>query len=187
MTTNPKLIQQKNLQPQIVPTQYEAGAEFDIEKKYRFLLWRKWKWGDMIVRPKMVNFIMLNPSTADAETNDPTVERCQRRAQMMGYDGVYVTNLFAYRATDPKALKKVLDPVGKGNDKTILSVALASDMVIYAWGAGGHYLGRDNEIMTLLRTRNIFAYAIARNSDGAPKHPLYTSYELQPTLIENNG
>src|SRR5581483_9586135 len=82
----------------------------------------------------VVNFIMLNPSTADAETDDPTIRRCLGFAKAWGYGTLVVTNLFAYRATDPAELAKAGDPVGPDNDTRLWSEAQLSDLVVCAWG-----------------------------------------------------
>src|ERR1051326_5628436 len=85
---------------------------------FRYRLWRHWTPG----MPPLV-FVMLNPSTADAEKNDPTVERCERRAKAGGFGGGEVVNLFALRSTDPKALYSAADPIGPENDKVIATAA----------------------------------------------------------------
>ena len=82
-------------------------------------------------------FLMLNPSTADAIDNDPTVERCLRRALKMGFGGLMVCNTFAYRSTDPEKLYEVEDPVGPENDQIILARARSAGMVICGWGTHG--------------------------------------------------
>src|SRR4051812_29394299 len=114
----------------------QSSATFSGDGMYRFRLDRKWSDG-----VNYCNFLMLNPSTADAVANDPTVERCQRRAQLWGYDGLIVTNLFALRSTNPDKLKAVVDPVGNpDNDDAILEAATKSGIVICAWGNNGPLL-----------------------------------------------
>lgn len=98
----------------------------------RFRYWLSRRWSD---GPRLLNYVMLNPSTADAETNDPTIERCMRRAGTLGYDGMYVTNLFALRSTDPRALYKTADAVGPENDAEIVRVAGLCEAIVCAWGA----------------------------------------------------
>ena len=73
----------------------QSGASFSPCGTYRYTLWRRWSF----VPP--ATFVLLNPSTADATRNDPTVERCERRARELGCGGIRVANLFALRSTDP--------------------------------------------------------------------------------------
>lgn len=80
-------------------------------REYRYTLYREWAPGD-----KVVMFIGLNPSTADEVNNDPTVRRCINYAKQWGYTGMYMTNIFAYRATDPNVMKAHPEPVGAEND-----------------------------------------------------------------------
>src|SRR3954469_25064450 len=91
-----------------------AGARFGADRRYRYALWRVWD-GDR----GLCNFVMLNPSTADEAADDPTGARCTRRAQHWGYGGLVVTNLFAFRTTDPTGLRAAPDPVGPEGDATI--------------------------------------------------------------------
>lgn len=125
-------------------------------------------------------FIMLNPSTADEVKNDPTVERCERRARMMGYGGLRVANVFALRSTDPKALYQHAAPIGKDNDAAILESATGAGIVVCAWGGHGNLNNRGSKVLELLQSENIVPYYLALNKDGTPKHPLYTGYGLVP-------
>lgn len=152
-----------------------TGARFSDDKKYRYLLWRTWN-----VNKLPMVFIMLNPSTADAVKNDPTVERCERRARAAGYGGLVVANIFALRSTDPKRLYSVGDPVGVKNDAEIIQAAMGSGMVICAWGDHGDLGGRGTHVMMMLRERGVRIFHIGRNKSGHPRHPLYVSYKVQP-------
>ena len=98
-------------------------------ERYRYLLWRDWGPG-----ARRVGFVMLNPSTATERQNDPTVERCERRARALGFDGFGVANIFAYRATDPKVMRAQPDPVGPGNDAALADLAAGVEAVICGWG-----------------------------------------------------
>ena len=98
---------------------------------YRYRLERVWHEGPRVV------FVMLNPSTATEAQNDPTVERCERRARALGFGGFAVGNIFGFRATDPKLMRAAADPVGPGNDAAILAMAAQADRVICAWGTHG--------------------------------------------------
>lgn len=152
-----------------------TGASFSNCMKYRYTLWRSWGAGYFI------NFLMLNPSTADDVTNDPTVERCERRAKMMGYGGLIVTNLFAFRATDPKEMRAARDPIGEKNDDAILESADQSAMVLCAWGQHGKYRSRDSHVLSLLAGCGHKLHYLKLAKDGTPCHPLYLPYELKPT------
>lgn len=135
--------------------------------------------------PKMgriVNFIMLNPSTADAIKDDPTIRRCKRFARDWGFDTLIVTNLFAFRATDPQELRFTPDPVGPDNDKHILEVARHAHLIVYAWGKEGGYRGRGDEVRAMLRGTPGVAPAslIKTTKDGLPCHPLYLEANRKP-------
>jgi hypothetical protein len=89
--------------------------------------------------PSIINFIMLNPSTADASHNDPTLARVEQFARSFGYDKLVVTNLFALRATNPAQLRTEDDPVGPGNESHLVACAIESHLVVLAWGNAGAF------------------------------------------------
>ncbi len=153
----------------------KSGVLFSGDGVYRYTLHRERSEGS-----GMINFLMLNPSTADLETNDPTVERCQRRAFQMGYKKVVVTNLFALRSTDPKKLYKTADPIGPDNDFHILRCAAVADMVICAWGTHGDFKHRGYEVRLMLGKANIPLWCLKLTKTGIPAHPLYISYNVEP-------
>ena len=133
---------------------------------YRYALSRTWD-SDL---PECV-FIMLNPSTADAKENDPTIRRCIGFAKDFGCGSLTVVNLYAFRSTDPKKLWLTPDPVGRLNDSFITSAFKAADgPIIAAWGANAER-GRAQQAMNLARGKEVLALGI--NKDGSPKHPLY--------------
>lgn len=135
---------------------------------YRYELGRIWNVGEA---DRIVAFVMLNPSTADAEKNDPTIRRCIGLAQSWGYDGLRVVNLFAYRSTDPCALVRVDDPVGPDNDRIMLSTTEACSAVVAAWGARGSlYPERVRAVLSLLGSP-LSCCGFTRS--GSPRHPLY--------------
>ena len=155
-----------------------SGATFSDDRLYRYALWRVW--GDLF-RPKgFVNFILLNPSTADEKRSDPTVTRCVLRARQWGYTGLLVTNLFAYRATDPRELKQVLDPVGPENDKVILERAAQAALIVCGWGNHGAYGGRSRRVRQLLSIDGMRLHALGFNRSGEPEHPLYLPNARKP-------
>ena len=129
-------------------------------------------------------FVMLNPSTATEVQNDPTVERCERRARALGFGAIRVVNIFAYRATDPKVMRAAPDPVGPGNDAAILSSVTdwQPDRVICAWGGHGDFLGRGAQVAGLLRGTGRALWHLGLTASGQPKHPLYIGYACQPQV-----
>lgn len=94
---------------------------------YRYELTRIWD--DSAAR---LAFVMLNPSKATELQNDPTVERCERRARALGFGAFRVTNIFAWRDTDPRAMRRAADPVGPANDNSLLAAAAWADQIIAA-------------------------------------------------------
>ncbi len=160
-------------------TTRQTGASFSDCLRYRWTLWRSWGVG------KLVNFVMLNPSTANATDNDPTVERCERRAVEWGYGGLIVTNLFAFRATDPRDMRAQADPVGTENDAAIIESACQSEIVVCAWGNHGSFTERSLQVKTFLRRRFPNKLHVLRISKtGEPAHPLYLPYNLKPQVWE---
>ncbi|MGY6549837.1 MAG: DUF1643 domain-containing protein [Roseinatronobacter sp.] len=145
-------------------------------EKYRYLLTRAWT-----PQTGRVLFVMLNPSTATELQNDPTVERCERRARALGFGAFRVCNIFAWRATDPRVMRAQADPIGPLNDAAILESALWADQVICAWGTHGAHLGRGPAVAAMLRAQNIPLAHLGLSKDGHPKHPLYIGYSVQPT------
>lgn len=142
----------------------EAGAV--VDGPYRYRLWRHWR-----REAGAVLFVMLNPSTADAKSDDPTLRRCLAFSRRWGYGGVEVVNLFAWRATDPRALALAADPIGPHNDSVVAAAAAAAHAVVVAWGAGGKLDGRDRAVASLLRPYRPRCLGVT--AAGAPRHPLY--------------
>ena len=144
---------------------------------YRYLLTRTWD-----TSLGRVLFIMLNPSTATEVQNDATVERCERRARALGFGAFRVTNIFAYRATDPRDMRAQEDPIGPGNDDAILESVPWADQVVCAWGTHGAHLDRGPAVEQLLRATGKPLYHLGLSKAGHPKHPLYISYSEQPQI-----
>lgn len=146
-------------------------------KKYRYTLTRRWiplleaviDHGDR----GMINWIMLNPSTADATQDDPTITRCIKRSKSLGFSSLVVTNLFAWRATDPRDMIGVEYPVGPDNNNHIQEIASQASCVVFGWGANGGYLLRDREIDSRIRAMGITPHCLGITNDGFPSHPLY--------------
>jgi hypothetical protein len=152
----------------------ETGAAFSPCRKWRYLLWRRWSDGPV------ANFLMLNPSTADELKLDPTCTRAQRYAERWGYGTLIVTNVFGWRSTDPRALAKAREPVGRGNDAAILRAAREASLVVCAWGNHALHLERGVAVRALLQGAGIALHVLRVNANGEPAHPLYLPGALKP-------
>ncbi|WP_208352200.1 DUF1643 domain-containing protein [Pseudaestuariivita rosea] len=146
-------------------------------EKYRYLLTRTWD-----VTGRKVMFVMLNPSTATEVQNDPTVERCERRARALGYGAFRVTNIFAWRDTDPQKMRNAKDPVGDFNDQAILEGCDWANCIIAAWGTHGRHLSRGAKVEQLLRRSGFPVFHLGLSKEGHPKHPLYIAYSQRPQI-----
>jgi hypothetical protein len=141
-----------------------AGAI--LSRTYRYRLWRSWGDG-----PRL-GWIMLNPSQADAQGDDPTLRRCVGFAQSWGYGGLEVVNLFAYRASRPGVLRQVADPIGPQNDRYLRELPDRVAAIVCAWGNGGALGGRDRVVRERLADYPAL-YCLGRTRSGHPRHPLY--------------
>lgn len=155
----------------------QSTAVYSDCERYRYLLTRVWD-----PAGQKALFVMLNPSTATEVQNDPTVERCERRARTLGFGGFRVTNIFAWRDTDPKLMRAAADPVGPANDDAIRDSCDWADRVIAAWGTHGAHLDRGRHVEALLRATGHPLYHLGLTQQGHPKHPLYIAYTQQPEL-----
>lgn len=177
------------------------GATISACGNYRYRLWREWRnhpapshwdmWteddgspcldgaGEQLGEPLSCVFIMLNPSTADGEQDDPTIRRCVQFAQREGYDRLEVVNLFAWRATSPKDLFAVSperDPVGHENERHVFRVLDKAGLIICAWGAHGGHIDQDETMMGWIDALNYNdapVMALGVTKGGFPRHPLY--------------
>jgi hypothetical protein len=152
-----------------------SEAVYSDCEAYRYLLTRVWNRAG-----RKALFVMLNPSTATEIQNDPTVERCERRARALGFGSFRVTNIFAYRATDPKVMRAAPDPVGPDNDDAIVESATWADQIICAWGSHGEFLSRGPAVEALLRGTGRPLSTLGLTKAGHPRHPLYIGYARQP-------
>ena len=144
-------------------------------ENYRYSLTRIWD--DTAPR---VLFVMLNPSTATEVQNDPTVERCERRARTLGYGAFCVCNIFAYRATNPKVMRAQADPIGPENDTAITDAAAWASDIVCAWGTHGAHMDRGADVERMLRSQPKPLTHLGLSIAGHPKHPLYIGYKVQP-------
>jgi len=146
-----------------------AAAVFDsAARRYRYLLTRIW---DPSIPPAV--FVMLNPSTAGADQDDPTVRRIVRFARDWGKGGVIVVNLFALCSTNPERLRTHPDPVGRHNAVFVRQAVRQADLVVAAWGAGGVLAGRGVDMARSLVRAGVALKALKFTSTGQPGHPLY--------------
>ena len=154
-----------------------STAVYSDCERYRYSLTRIWD-----TQGRKALFVMLNPSTATEVQNDPTVERCERRARILGFGAFQVTNIFAWRDTDPRKMRAATDPVGPENDMAIMAGADWADQVIAGWGTHGAHLDRGPMVEALLRATDNPLYHLGLTKDGHPKHPLYIAYRQNPLL-----
>jgi hypothetical protein len=159
-----------------------AGAKFSSCRRWRYLLWRCWD----LSKP-VANFLMLNPSTADEFQLDPSCKRARNYAERWGFGAVIITNIFGWRATDPEEMKAVRDPVGRGNDKAIVSAAREAKLVVCAWGNHGLHRGRAEQVLALLHGHGTRLNYLRMNGCGQPAHPLYLPANLKPSAWITRG
>ena len=145
-----------------------AAAVISRDGVYRYSLTRRW----CDTTPSL-RWIMLNPSRADATSDDPTIRRCLGFARTWGYGGIVVHNLFGLRATNPAELTTHPDPVGRDNDTWLLATAESHLATVCAWGAHGHLHHRADIVLGLLRERGLTPMCLGRTHAGQPRHPLY--------------
>jgi len=148
-----------------------SGAKFSECRVWRYTLWRIWD----EALPYM-NVIALNPSTADERNDDPTIRRCIDFARRWGYGGLYMTNIFAFRATDPKVMKKAEDPVGPENDFWLRKTAKGAGLVVAAWGTHGSFKDRARDVIEQITDLHCFRIT----KGGWPEDPLYLPKALNP-------
>ncbi len=141
------------------------SAVISDDERYRYLLTRTWDEAKPVIL-----FVMLNPSTADAYEDDPTIRRCVSFAKRDGYGGLEVTNLYAYRSTKPEELWRVFDPVGPENDYHIMRATERCAQRVAAWGANAK-----SARSRIVRKMLIDPCVLGLTKKGFPKHPLYIS------------
>jgi len=150
----------------------ESTAAFSPCRSYRYSLWRRWGPPDQ----GYAMFVGLNPSTADEVDDDPTVRRCIQFAKDWGYGALCMTNIFAFRATDPAVMKAHPEPIGPETDAALVELAKNARVVVAAWGNNGVHRARDRQVVALLPNLSCLKVTKA----GQPWHPLYLSKALKP-------
>lgn len=155
------------------------GATISPCGRYRYDLWRTWG-----PEPHLL-FVLLNPSTADAQRDDPTVRRCIGFARRFGAGGVGIVNLYARRSSDPRDLWhwSEPDPVGPENDEFIGRAASLCDCIVCAWGAFPRATERGRAVYRMLDSAKV--RVLGTTKAGHPRHPLYLPGEAG--LLEWSG
>lgn len=156
---------------QLFNTSIISGAEFSDCRLYRYKLWRIWDESKPVL-----NVVGLNPSTADETNNDPTITRCINYARAWEYGGLVMTNIFAFRATDPKEMKRQAEPIGADNDDWLKREAAAAGLVLAAWGKDGAFMNRGEAVRQMLGE----LHCLRITKEGHPHHPLYLPKTLMP-------
>jgi hypothetical protein len=154
-------------------------CHFSPCRRYRYTLTHDF--ADLFSSPVgagYVAWIGLNPSTGDEGRLDPTLWRLRTYTQRFGFWVFKMLNLFAYRATDPRVLKSIADPIGPENDYYLLEVCRQAALVVCCWGADGEYRDRDRQVIELLQ--GIPLQALAFTKMGHPRHPLYLQGSCWP-------
>lgn len=155
----------------------ERDAAISDCGRYRWTLSRNW---DPTMSSPWLGWIMLNPSTADATTDDPTIRKCMGFARRWGYGGISVTNLFALRATNPADMLAAADPVGPNFDHILIDQFTVCPVVIAAWGLDGGHRGRDRQVYDMLHRHGRRLMCLGLTKDGHPRHPLYVHSGMKP-------
>jgi hypothetical protein len=161
----------------LVLSAQDSGAHVSACSRYRYRLWRSWGPGPSLA------YVMLNPSTADASKDDPTIRKCIGFAKRNGFDGIEVVNLFAWRATEPRDLLRAMDAgdliVGPENNLTTMDVINRAATIVAAWGVVPSARLRwraDDVLATLKRYAQDRLWHLGLTRDKHPRHPLMTGY-----------
>lgn len=157
----------------------DKGAVISDDLRFRYRLWRTWD-----SEAYKVLWIMLNPSTADADLDDATIRKCIAFTKLWHRGSIEVANLYAYRTKSPAELKKAQYPNGH-NDRVLamlFETYQAGDLVIAAWGAHAQpNRAKDVQVDALLA--GVPLYHLGLNKDGSPKHPLYLPLDSKRTEL----
>lgn len=156
-------------------------AIFSKCRAYRYTLVRDFPQDDMfaVKQESYVQFVGLNPSTADETKDDPTIRRCINFSKAWGYQRFVMTNLFAFRSTNPDVMMEHSEPIGEQNDYYLTEVAKGAGIIIAAWGKHGAHLNRAAHVMSILPPEKL--HRLRLNKDGSPEHPLYIPADTKPT------
>ena len=165
-----------------MPEYVDTGAILSTCRTYRYQLWRFWD-----EELPTVVFVGLNPSTADESADDPTIHRCVGFAEQWGFGGVIMVNIYAYRATSPKDMFAVKDPVGPANYEHLKLVATGNECVVCCWGAYGTQKGHGMKVAKMLREAGVDLDAFGFTKFGQPQHPLYLAKDTELVVFDEEG
>jgi hypothetical protein len=154
----------------------ESSAVFSQCGSYRYMLGRTWD-----KNRRSVLFVGLNPSTADATADDPTIRRCVRFARDWGYGSLLMANLFAYRCTEPTLLRETKNPIGPRNNWWLEKLKKQADLIVVAWGVHGALRERNEEVLRVLPDVRCLGVTKA----GHPRHPLYLPAAVRPRIFQS--
>ena len=147
--------------------------------------WRYWLRRSLNDLGPKATWIMLNPSTAGAFSDDPTTTQCMHRMFRAGYTRYEAVNLFALVGTDPACLHTAPDPVGQLNDRAIRHAVDDADLIVVAWGRDGALYGRAAEVLAALEGYDL--WCLGHNNDGSPRFPRAVPRERQLVPYRNRG
>lgn len=170
-------------------------AQFSEDRKYRFTLWRDWS-GELQSgfhftecphagyypgrADNFVQFIGLNPSTADEKNDDPTLRRCIDFAKRWGFGAMCMTNLFAFRSTEPEEMKRASDPVGEPGWPLRIARETDNGLVVACWGNHGLHMGQAHIVKAAFQKMGVPLHALRLTKAKQPEHPLYLKAETLP-------
>lgn len=156
----------------------KRGANFSGDRRYRYRLTREWD-----ETKHVLIFVMLNPSTANETTDDPTIRRCIAFAKAWGYGAIHIVNLYALVSTAPTKLISEPDSIGGVTNDYLKLAAFSADKIIVAWGNHGADNQHRVDFVLGILCRHKDVYCLGKNQNGQPKHPLYVSKMPEASLL----
>lgn len=153
------------------------SAVYSDDERHRFSLHIVW-----VAQPvRLVQFIGLNPSTATELADDPTVLRCRNRAKALGFEGMVMTNLFSFRATNPVEMKAQPDEpmLAAANIDYLRATADQCELIVLCWGAMGAHFSRAGAVLRALAAHRGMFRCLGVTASGHPKHPLYVRNDAE--------
>lgn len=153
------------------------SASFSRCGLYRYSLTRRWETG-----VGRCVFVGLNPSTANASLDDPTIRRCMGFTQAWGFNELVMVNLFAYKTPHPALLKKANDPEGPNNRRAVQRTCRSAQCIVAAWGVHGTFMNQAERFSTIFSNQLIHCFGITKT--GQPLHPLYQRADAQLVLLK---